>query len=331
MTHERDMERLLDTWFSDGPSEAPDRILDVVADRIGRQSQRPAWRLHWRDIHVNGSLKPLAAIAAIMLVAVGGFVFVERPFDKNKVGATPAPTVAPAPTTPAASSAPASAQPSAGATTWWNPGGGSCSPCLGDLPAGTHATTAFRPKLTYTIPAGWINSVDSWNSYVFLPDVPGNRTFWQTGWGSHTELDLDRNVSVAADDCSDINQAGVGLKAADIANALATRPGLDTSKPVDVTIGGLTGKQVDVAMTSDWTKTCGGYTSVPLIKFPYEGAQWFVVPGEHFRLIVLDVPASAGGGTVLVTAYSRDAAAFADFVATAMPIVNSFNFDLTVP
>ena len=45
MTHERDIERILDHWFADGPDEAPDRVLDVVVDRIERQSQRPAWRL----------------------------------------------------------------------------------------------------------------------------------------------------------------------------------------------------------------------------------------------------------------------------------------------
>ncbi len=331
MTHERDMERLLDTWFSDGPSEAPDRILDVVTDRIERQSQRPAWRLHWRDFHVNGSLKPLAAIAAIVLVAVGGFVFVERPFDKNKVGATPAPTVAPAPSTPAASSAPASAQPSAGAGTWWDPGGGSCSPCLGDLPAGAHASTDFRPKLTYTVPTGWVNDSDWTNGYELLPDVPGNRTFVSSGWGTHLQLTLDRNGSVAADDCSDINQAGVGLQAADIVEALSKRPGLDTSNPVDVTIGGLTGKQIDIGMTSNWTGTCDGYTAVPMIKYPYEGAGWVAVPGERFRLIVLDVPASAGGGTILIDVYSRQTDDFASYVTSAMPIVNSFNFDLTAP
>ena len=46
MTSERDIERILDLWFADGPTQAPDRVLDVVADRIGRQPQRPAWRLH---------------------------------------------------------------------------------------------------------------------------------------------------------------------------------------------------------------------------------------------------------------------------------------------
>ena len=48
MNQRRDIERLLDHWFADGPTQAPDRVLDVVADRIERQPQRPAWRLHWR-------------------------------------------------------------------------------------------------------------------------------------------------------------------------------------------------------------------------------------------------------------------------------------------
>ena len=45
MTQQRDIERLLDHWFADGSSVAPDRVIDVVADRIERQPQRPAWRL----------------------------------------------------------------------------------------------------------------------------------------------------------------------------------------------------------------------------------------------------------------------------------------------
>ena len=50
MTQPRDIERLLDHWFADGSSVAPDRVVDVVADRIERQPQRPAWRLDWRHL-----------------------------------------------------------------------------------------------------------------------------------------------------------------------------------------------------------------------------------------------------------------------------------------
>ena len=73
MTHERDIERLLDHWFSDGPSQAPDRVLDAVADRIGRQSQRPAWRLDWRPFQMSSMLKFATALAAVGIVAVLGF------------------------------------------------------------------------------------------------------------------------------------------------------------------------------------------------------------------------------------------------------------------
>ena len=48
MTADRDIERLLDPWFSDGPTEAPDRVIDRIADRIERQPQRHAWRLQRR-------------------------------------------------------------------------------------------------------------------------------------------------------------------------------------------------------------------------------------------------------------------------------------------
>ena len=73
MTQQRDIERLLDHWFSDGPTEAPDRVIDVVADRIERQPQRPAWRFHLREIHVNTMLRAGIAVAAVVVVAFIGF------------------------------------------------------------------------------------------------------------------------------------------------------------------------------------------------------------------------------------------------------------------
>lgn len=78
MTRERDMERLLDTWFRDGPTEAPDRIIDAVADQIGRQSQRPAWRLHWRHIPMNSTFKLATAVALLTVVAVVGYTLLPK-------------------------------------------------------------------------------------------------------------------------------------------------------------------------------------------------------------------------------------------------------------
>ena len=92
MTNERDIERLLDTWLRDGPTEAPDRIVDAVTDRIGRERQRPAWRLQpWRFLKMSTSLKLLAVGAALLAVLVGGSLFLGG-------GAAPSPSPSPTPT-----------------------------------------------------------------------------------------------------------------------------------------------------------------------------------------------------------------------------------------
>ena len=74
MKDRADIDRVLDHWFSDGPSRMPDRVLDVVADRIAHQRQRPSWRhLTLRGIHMNGSLRIAAAVAAVLVIGLVGF------------------------------------------------------------------------------------------------------------------------------------------------------------------------------------------------------------------------------------------------------------------
>lgn len=70
MTLPRDIERLLDRWFEDGSSVAPDRVIDIVTDRIERQPQRPAWRQRLAERRVDIDLRFAAAVAAVV-VAVG--------------------------------------------------------------------------------------------------------------------------------------------------------------------------------------------------------------------------------------------------------------------
>ena len=96
MTQQRDIDHLLDQWFSDGPTRAPDWVIDVVADRIERQPQRPAWRFHLREIHVNTIVRAGAAMAAVVIVAVIGFNLLPG----SGVGGS-GPTAPPSPTTSA--------------------------------------------------------------------------------------------------------------------------------------------------------------------------------------------------------------------------------------
>ena len=72
MTADRDIERLLDTWFADGPMQVSDHVFDEAVERVYRQRQRPAWRLLWRAPHV-ASFKAALAAAAVVVVVVAGF------------------------------------------------------------------------------------------------------------------------------------------------------------------------------------------------------------------------------------------------------------------
>ena len=45
MNERSDISRVLQHWFDDGPSTMPDRVVDVVADRIARQSRAMEARL----------------------------------------------------------------------------------------------------------------------------------------------------------------------------------------------------------------------------------------------------------------------------------------------
>ena len=111
MTQRRDIERLLDHWFSAGPDQASDRVVDIVTDRIERQSQRPAWRLHWRLSPVNAYAKIAVAAAAVLIVAIVGYNLL--PAGSTGTGgpaATPAPTASPTPT-PAPTASPTRTRP----------------------------------------------------------------------------------------------------------------------------------------------------------------------------------------------------------------------------
>ena len=98
MNERSDIDRVLVQWLADGPSEMPDRVVDIVADRIGRQRQRRPWRLSWRPFDMNSAIKIGAAIAAVLVLAVAGWNLL--PGSSGLVGqpgatASPSPTASP--------------------------------------------------------------------------------------------------------------------------------------------------------------------------------------------------------------------------------------------
>jgi len=93
MNKHSDINRVLQVWMDDGLSTMPDRVVDVVADRIGVQRQRRSWRL-LRRLPMNPIFKLGAAVAAVLVVAVVASQVLPR---NGGIGGQP--TLSPTPTT----------------------------------------------------------------------------------------------------------------------------------------------------------------------------------------------------------------------------------------
>jgi hypothetical protein len=299
-----DVDLVLRDYFAADGFIAPDHVLDVVEERILRQPQQRAWRVLRRDSHVNSYLKPLLAVAAVVVIAVAGFAFLGQPSDSGVGGAaSPAPSPSP---TPSASPSPA---PSAGAVfpEWFTAESGSLG--AGILPPGSAATRAFMPGSTFTVPEGWVNDLDVSIAYGLFPDTSANQAEYAlTG-------DMAQGIFMVSVEspyfiCEAWEETD-GTAAERVAFLVASEV-FATSEPVDVTIGGLTGRQVDVRIDPDWTATCPG--DPPTSDYS----------DIRNRVTYLDTP----DGIIAISVGSSHPAGHEAFLAEAMPIVESFQFDL---
>jgi hypothetical protein len=301
MTKERDIERLLDRWFSERPIEVADRVLDDVADRIGRQPQQPAWRVSWRDTHMPSNLKPLLAAAAIIVIAVVGFA-VMRPGSTSNVGVA----ASPSPSAPAAPSTSPSA--SAVFPQWYT--NSEISAAAGNLPAGNATSRAFAPRVTFTVPEGWVNDLDVAIAYNLFPDMKANEAeYARSGEIAQSIFMVSVDSPYFFCEAWEKTQGTAAERGA----FLVASDAFVVSEPVDVTIGGLTGKQLDVRLDPDRpTATCPGDT--PTVD----------LGDQRTRVTYLDGPSR----TIAIAISSKYSADHDAFLADAMPIIESFQFDL---
>lgn len=89
MNEERDIEALLDRWLADGPTEAPDRILNNLELRVQQQPQPRAWRTRWPVRRSGRGVKPWAAAAAVLALVVVACLLLVRPIGHPVVGTAP--------------------------------------------------------------------------------------------------------------------------------------------------------------------------------------------------------------------------------------------------
>lgn len=301
MKQRSDIDRVMEVWMADGPTAIPDRVVDVVAARIGVQRQRRAWPFQRRTTMTP--IKLIAGLAAALVVAVVGYSLLPGTTGPG------APTTAPTPSAQPTAAVTAAPSASAKFPTWYTGSDGA-----GILPPGSVTTLSFMPGSTFSVPDGWVNSGDAAGYYELFPDTPANQAEFARS-GSLAQSILMGPLTSPYFICESVENNG-GATAAEMVAAVTANDALATTGLVDVAIGGLTGKQFDVRLNPDWTGTCPPSPDDP--------------PGlnlgdQRTRGILLDAP---GRGVIVIFVGSLYSADFEAFLAEAMPIVESFQFDL---
>lgn len=311
MTHDRDLDRLLSAWLADGPWEPADRVIDEVAERIHRQGQEPAWRLALRETPPMTYLKPLAAIAAVTVLALAGLSLVWRPSGVAAPGPTPTPV---ATTTPTPTPTPSpEASPSPVAITCDD---GTATSCTGPIGAGAFTSTSFEPGFTLTVPDGWENSLDIART-VNLHPTP--HTF---------DVQVLSQLAIPEQNagCTAEKKAGAGNTVQDWIDFIENHPGLITKAPVPVTVGGYEGQRIQFRVADDWTERCPDSIGPAVMVFTDSGdpparARWF----DDHRVTVWFV--DVNGTTVAIHVDSGPSFEMNDTdVAAFQPILDTIRF-----
>jgi hypothetical protein len=310
MNQRSDIDRLLRHWMDDGPSTMPDRVVDVVADRISVQRQLRSWRL-LRRLPMNPLFKLGAAAAAALVVAVIGWNLLRGPIGP---GGEASPTPSPLPTQ--AQSSPSPSGPI-------------------DLLEGLLSGGRYR-----------LQPLDEVPSLLVLADVPPG---W-SGAGSWvlvgpTTEEPPTGIAVAilgatglySDPChwdvdgSGLGQPGdveVGPSVSDLVDALQASTAYTTTTPSPVTFGDYEGWEIEIQLPADLKlATCDkdfeGIGRYFVFAGPDAGvyAQGDGTDRDRWHLFIVDV----GGTRVIVNILSFPDTPIADLEA-ARAIVDSMVF-----
>jgi hypothetical protein len=218
MTRHFDIDRAIEEWLSDGPSQLPDRTIDGIVRQLDETKQRrPGW-LPWRPEMKRTFLALGGVTAAIVVVLVAGAMFLGLGVNPLGFGGQPTPTATPSPT---ASPRPV---PEEG----------------GDLQPGTYVAAPVQGAgnpltVTFTVPEGW-----KW--------IGGNGVYAERG-GKNLGIQLEDITSLNGDPCDwsgTADDVSVGTTVEDLVEALGAQTAYEVSEPIDVAIGGYSGTRVDI-------------------------------------------------------------------------------------
>lgn len=249
MNERSDIDRVLRHWFADGPSEMPDRVVETVADRIGRQRQRRAWRLPWRPFDMNSSIKIGAAIAAVVVLAIVGWNLL--PGRSTGVGGQPSPSASPSPTA-------------------------SPTPSPSPTPRSARMVVQQKPiSWTADLPANWAD-----NGWFTTPSQgPAGPTGIAVG--------TPGAINVPSDPCDGIGKVSDSKTPADVVAALESRTDLVISDAIDTTLGGYPAMRVDIQAPADLS-VCGEDLYIIMAE-PGGAGFHVQGPSQKIRMWIVDV------------------------------------------
>lgn len=239
MNADRDVTRTVRSWLEERVTALPDRVLDAVLDQVPATPQRrPMWSA--RRLPSMNRFLPLAATAAVLVIAALVAVQILRP--ASNVG-PPSATAAPTATsfsTPAASAARLQLSRS--------------SP--GFLEPGDYALDAvIGSPITITIPADWTGLEHGTGNALLVKTAIDDSTGKRGAFGSvgnNVLLGFYAVDRVFVNPCKDVS--GATPAPSDInayVDALSHAVGMTAEAVTDVTIGGLPAKQVDLVNQID--------------------------------------------------------------------------------
>jgi hypothetical protein len=291
MTDDRSLERAARSFIESGPTRAPERAVEDALFRIETTSQERGLRVPWRITMTTPAR--VAAAAVIGVLAIGGALFLIGRAGQSNVGG---PGASASPSASPTSSVPASIA----ATT--TPSNGPLALPDGPLPPGTYVSIPFAPgqpynscltppqpgcseseddsiSVTLTVPDGWAG-VDSavWLA-VEENSAPAGAAM---GFGRGSWLHSDPCLTAAQLAAGARPDIAVGPSVDDFADAIADHPLLDATDPVPVTLGGYSGKYVDLQLPADLTGCEESF-------YPWEPGIYAQGPGHRWHLWILDV------------------------------------------
>jgi hypothetical protein len=263
MSSDRDTTRVVRSWLEEGVTSLPDRVLDDVLDRLPTTPQRRSWWPARRFAEMNNFAKLALAAAAVAVIAVVGLNLLPA---SGGLGGDPTASPTPSTTQTPIPSPTLAALPNAG-----------------EIAIGRYALRQGGIPFTLEVPtSGWVGQGGgSMNKGSFLS--PAGATLGTIASG------MD---GVYSDPCAQVPDTTIGPSAADLAAAVAAIPGLDTTGPTEVTVGGLPAKMIVITVPDDigcapddfflWYDdgACAGHDPCP---------RWASQLGQTLRVWVVDV------------------------------------------